>query len=155
MLFFENIAGLTLQSISGKIEHFAAVMALYPVLIDSLGDTGSIIGSRLTTYLAVGHAKTGKELVKEYGGEFLVVGATALVFYALLGFATSFWGTSPLLILVGGAVAIASIIPISIFAAVVTHSRGLNPDNFVNPVTSSIADTLMTLSLWLAASLLL
>ena len=103
----------------------------------------------------MGHAKTGKELVKEYGGEFLVVGATALVFYALLGFATSFWGTSPLLILVGGAVAIASIIPISIFAAVVTHSRGLNPDNFVNPVTSSIADTLMTLSLWLAASLLL
>jgi len=153
LLFFENVAGSALHSISGKIEKFASLMALYPVLIDSLGDIGSITGSRLTTLLAVGHAKNWRELLKACGGDLLIVSATAMLFYSLLGFTASSINTSLLLILIGCAIAVALIIPISIFTAVVTHRYKLNPDNFVNPIVSSMADGLMTLSLLLAAFL--
>ncbi len=151
LLFFESIAGSALHSISGRIEKFSALMTLYPVLIDSLGDIGSITGSRLTTLLAIGHVADWKELLKEYSGDLLIVSATAVFFYSLLDLITSIAGAPALIIVIGGGIAVVSIIPVSIFTAVVTHRYKLNPDNFVNPVVSSVADSIMSMSLLLAA----
>ena len=150
LLFFENVAGSALHSISDKIEKFTALMTLYPVLIDSLGDIGSVTGSRLTTLLAIGHVTDWKELLRNYSGDLLTVGATAVIFYSLLGFITSLTEAPAPIIIVGGGIAVVSIIPISIFTAVVTHRYRLNPDNFVNPIVSSVADSIMSVSLLLA-----
>ena len=49
---------------------------------------------------------------------------------------------------------IASIVGIALVSSIVTYRRGLNPDNFVNPIVSTVADTVATLTLYLAVTLL-
>jgi cation transporter-like permease len=47
------------------------------------------------------------------------------------------------------------IIVISFFTAIVTRKRGLDPDNFIIPIETSISDGLTTIGLLIALTLLL
>jgi cation transporter-like permease len=50
-------------------------------------------------------------------------------------------------------VAGAIIVIVSYTVAVLTYRKGLDPDNFVIPIESSLADSITTLSLFLVLSL--
>ena len=154
LLIFENVAGAFLHSVSSRLKDFSLIMTLYPVLIDSLGDMGSIIGSRLTTHIAIGHVSIGKELFTDYSGDLLAITLTAFIFYSTIGLMMIVCGNFFLIIIIASAIAIALMTPIALFTAIIMHNHGLDPDNFVNPVVSSMADSIMTLGLWLAAIIL-
>ena len=154
LLIFENVAGAFLHSVSSRLKDFSSIMTLYPVLIDSLGDMGSIIGSRLTTHIAIGHVSIGKELFTDYSGDLLAITLTAFIFYSTIGLMMIVCGNFFLIIMIASAIAIALMTPIALFTAIIMHNHGLDPDNFVNPVVSSMADSIMTLGLWLAAIIL-
>jgi cation transporter-like permease len=64
---------------------------------------------------------------------------------SLLGFAARMLTTN----VVAGAI----IVIVSYTVAVLTYRKGLDPDNFVIPIESSLADSITTLSLFLVLSL--
>lgn len=149
--------GVALTALRTTIERTPAALILYPALITSLGNIGSILGSMATTKLALGYVATMVEGVTKMGGELLAVEAAALLVHVLFGAAAAAVGAVSGVavdpwsaILLAVASNLISFVVISLFSLLVatqTFQRGLDPDNFVIPLVSSLADTVATLSL--------
>jgi cation transporter-like permease len=56
-------------------------------------------------------------------------------------------------VLATNAIAGAIIVIVSYMVAILTYRKGLDPDNFVIPIESSLADSITTMSLFLVLSL--
>ena len=150
-----NFTGGILSQFRYQIERFPYLLLLYPALIDSVGDEGSIISSVFTTKLSLGTAKpTLKELFDQDNkntifGTFL---AGSIVFL-LLSIIGSFSYYLPLHALVGTIIIVLLtnwilLIPITLIAfisGIATFRYGLNPDNYTIPIISSSSDFLATL----------
>ena len=156
--FIVNVTGSLLDRINGT-----RMVAVYPAIIATIGGVGSIIGSTATTKLALGLIKPSfsslKEHFNEIGGAWL---ASIVMFfvYALLSVLISGVNTlEELLVFTGqllttNVVAVAVMLFVAYAVAISTFRRGLNPDNFVIPVESSLADTVTTAAALLALALI-
>jgi len=154
---FGSVNGLFLSSMIQDIQRHPGVVVLYPALIDTLGDIGSILGSLTTTDLALGYIRSFGEEVRGALGPILQVEAVAAFMHAVFGVAAyllvrATFPAASLRFLVSVALVsnLSSFLVISVFALVVaflSFKRGLNPDNVVIPITSSISDTVSTLSI--------
>jgi mgtE-like transporter len=149
-----NVTGNLLGRISELIGRKKEIYVLYPALIDTIGDVGSIVGSTMTTKLALGTAdstfKSIKNNLPEIGGVLISSAAWFLLFSSaslylvhgrivlndLLVLAAIL---SSLNILAGPIMA-----TVSYSLAVVTFRNGLDPDNFVIPCESSLSDSVTT-----------
>lgn len=154
-----NITGSLLDKISGR-----DIYSVYPAIIATIGGVGSIIGSTATTKLALGLIKASfsslKEHINEIGGAWL---ASILMFliYAILS--TIITGPSNLgelllftsQLLMTNFFAVVTMLFVAYAVAIYTYRRGWNPDNFVIPIESSLADTVTTASILLALTLLI
>jgi mgtE-like transporter len=153
-----NVTGSLLDKISGT-----RMRAVYPAIIATIGGVGSIIGSTATTKLALGLIKPSfsslKEHINEIGGAWLASIVMFLV-YALLSVLISGVNTLNELVIFTGqllttnVLAVAIMILVAFAVAISTFRRGLNPDNFVIPVESSLADTVTTAAVLLAMALI-
>lgn len=153
-----NVTGSLLNRISGT-----RIVSVYPAMIATIGGVGSIIGSTATTKLALGLIKPSfsslKEHINEISGAWI---ASILMFfvYALLSLFISGASTlGELLVFTGqllttNVVAVAVMLFVAYAVAISTFRRGLNPDNFVIPVESSLADTVTTAAALLALALI-
>jgi len=151
-----NVTGTTLVRISEFIGSRKEVYTVYPALIDTVGDVGAVVGSTLTTKLALGSIKPNLSSMGQHAAEiagawmasiimFVIYSALSLTLQGRLDLFVRF--TSILLavnLLAAGAVAI-----ISYISAILTFRKSLDPDNFVIPIESSLADTLTSLSLYI------
>ena len=156
--FIVNVTGSLLDRINGT-----RMVAVYPAIIATIGGVGSIIGSTATTKLALGLIKPSfsslKEHINEVGGAWLASIVMFLI-YALLSVLISSVNTlEELLVFTGqllttNVVAIAVMLFVAYAVAISTFRRGLNPDNFVIPVESSLADTVTTAAALLALALI-
>jgi len=156
--FIVNVTGSLLDRINGT-----RMVAVYPAIIATIGGVGSIIGSTATTKLALGLIKPSfsslKEHINEVGGAWLASIVMFLV-YALLSVLISGVNTlEELLVFTGqllttNVVAVAVMLFVAYAVAISTFRRGLNPDNFVIPVESSLADTVTTTAALLALALI-
>jgi mgtE-like transporter len=147
-----NITGSLLNRIS-RITNGRNIYAVYPAIIATIGGVGAIIGSTATTKLALGLIKPSffsiKEHLNEIGGAWI---ASLLMFiiYVILSQAISgAKSTGDLLIFTGQLVitnvlAVAIMLLVAYTVAIYTFRRGWNPDNFVIPIESSLADTVTT-----------
>jgi len=154
---FGSLNGYFLSTMSSNLLRYPGVVVLYPALTNALGNIGSIIGSTKTTSLALGDVRSLKEEVRSALGQILQVESVALPMHAVFGLITygivaaSIPGAR-LPILVGGAL-ISNLMTfgfIALFALWIAHiafNRGLNPDNVVIPVITSLSDSVATLSL--------
>jgi mgtE-like transporter len=154
---FGSLNGYFLSTMSGNLLRYPGVVVLYPALTNALGNIGSIIGSTKTTSLALGDVRSLKEEVRSALGQILQVESVALPMHAVFGLVTygivaaSIPGAR-LPILVGGAL-ISNLMTfgfMALFALWIAHiafNRGLNPDNIVIPVITSLSDSVATLSL--------
>ena len=154
---FGSLNGYFLSTMSGNLLRYPGVVVLYPALTNALGNIGSIIGSTKTTSLALGDVRSLKEEVRSALGQILQVESVALPMHAVFGLVTygivaaSIPGAR-LPILVGGAL-ISNLMTfgfMALFALWIAHiafNRGLNPDNVVIPVITSLSDSAATLSL--------
>jgi len=153
-----NIAGSLLDKISGN-----AIYRVYPAIIATVGGVGSIIGSTATTKLALGLIKPTfsciKEHINEIAGSWL---ASVLMFvvYAVLSLVIS-GGTTlmelltfTLHLLTTNVISVCIMAVIAYTVAIYTFRRGWNPDNFVIPIESSLADTLTTAAIIIALALI-
>jgi mgtE-like transporter len=161
---FGTINGLLLASFRRDIEKHPSLLILYPALMNTLGNIGSIIGSIETTKMALGHVTSFGTVLKDTIRDLFSVEAAALLIHLLFGLATMVVGrltliaVDPFFVIKVALLSNAfSFLVISVFALIIatqTFKRGLDPDTFVIPLTTSVSDTVSTLSLMAILTLL-
>jgi len=161
--FIVNITGTTLGKISELIGERREVYTVYPALIDTMGDVGAVVGSTATTKLALGTLKSSLSSIKNHMTEILGAWTASLIMfctYSLLSLTINRLLTAPniirftALLLGSNLIAASFIIIVSYAVAILTYQKGLDPDNFVIPIESSLADSITTISLLLALTLI-
>ncbi len=158
--FIVNVTGSFLNKIREVVGSRPEVYVVYPALIDTVGDVGSITGSTATTKLFLGVMKSSFSSIRQHltqiGGAWI---ASMLMFflYSILPFAHGEVALGHMLkfsaqLLTTNILAVSAMVFIAFTVAILTYRRGLDPDNFVIPIESSLADSLTTVSLLAALS---
>ena len=157
--FIVNITGTVLNRIEGRKE----IYTVYPALIDTVGDVGSVVGSTATTKLALGLLKPSFSSLRDHSKQIFAAWAASLIMFLLFSalslsvnnmFSFSAFLNFTALLLTANLFAVAAIILISYAVAILTFQKGLDPDNFVIPIESSIADSITTIALLAALFLI-
>ena len=155
------MTGVFLSNAENRASHVVVpLLSIYPVLIDSIGDLGSIIGSRLTTAIALGYVSDISDMLLFSMMNFIQALSALFLAHVVI---------CPLpMIIIGNSVSISTIIItillmdtvssliifiMAFIITVITSKSGYDPDNFVNPIISTIADMVTTASLLLATVL--
>lgn len=158
------LGGVALASLREEIEKKPSILILYPALIDTLGDIGSILGTMETTKLALGYVTTLRETLKDTFADLVSVEAAAAVMHIIFGLAAfilgSVTGLTPDLLLLIKIALFSNLISflfisfLSLLVATQTFKHGLDPDNFVVPLVTSVSDLVATLALVAALAVL-
>ncbi len=160
--FIVNVTGSTLGKTSEVIGEKREVYTVYPAMIDTMGDVGAIVGSTATTKLALGSLQPSFSSIKSHATEISGTWLASSIMYSTYAFLSlAIQGQLSLYslfmftarVLATNAIAGAVIVVISYIVAVLTYRKGLDPDNFVIPIESSLADSITTMSLFLVLSL--
>jgi len=163
--FIVNVTGSFLARITEVIEVVGSkpgIYIVYPALIDTMGDVGSIVGSTATTKLALGTLKPSfasiRQHLNEIGGAW-VASLVMFMFYSIISCVTQ--GMSVLkflrfivLLFVTNILAALSMVFIAYAVGILTYIKGWDPDNFVIPIESSLADTITTIALLVALNVI-
>ncbi len=157
-----NVTGSLLGKISG-ITSWRKIYSVYPAIIATVGGVGSIIGSTATTKLALGLIKPSFSSIKQHINE--VCGAwlaSIIMFIVYVILSSVISGTTALVdllnftgqLLITNVLAVSVMILIAYAVAIYTFRRGWNPDNFVIPIESALADTMTTAAVIIALALI-
>lgn len=161
--FMVNITGTLLHGISNFVEERIEIYTVYPGLIGMIGNVGSVVGSTATTKLALGLLAPSFSSMKHHAKNIFSAWTASLIMFVVLAvlslsvhglFSLSSFYSLILVILVANVLAVAAIVFSSYAVSILTFKRGLDPDNFVIPVESSLADSVTSVAL-LAALLLI
>jgi mgtE-like transporter len=154
-----NVTGTFLLGIRNVVEDRVEIYTIYTALIGMIGNVGSVIGSTATTKLALGLLAPSFSSMKYHAKNifsawtasivmFIVLAVLSLSIHSLFSF-SSFYSLISVL-LVANVLAVAAIVVLSYAVSILTFKRGLDPDNFVIPVESSLADGVTSLALLVA-----
>ena len=157
--FMVNVTGTFLLGISNFMAERVEIWTIYTALIGMIGNVGSVIGSTATTKLALGllipsfssirnHAKTIFSAWSASILMFIILAVLSLLVQSTFSFSS--FSTLILIVLVANVLAVAVIAILTYSISILTFKRGLDPDNFVIPVESSLADSVTSLALFLA-----
>ncbi|MCF2137105.1 MAG: magnesium transporter [Candidatus Thorarchaeota archaeon] len=152
--FIVNATGTFLDQITHVVSTRPELYMVYPALIDTVGDVGSIVGSTTTTELTMGTLSPQLSgVIKQRMTATMAWAASIVMFvgYSILASVTFGLGMTRYvgfvtLLLSANVISVWLVMLFSFTLAIVTAKKGLNPDNFVIPIESSIADTITTLS---------
>ncbi len=160
-----NFAGGVLSKLKYQIERFPHILVIYPCLIDSVGDEGSIIASTITTKLSLGDIEPSFREVSRHESRTYILGtfsAGFIVFgvFAIIGSLTYAFSLievlrSIFMVILTNAFLMIPLTLISFGLALVTFKRGLNPDNFTIPIIASLSDFLTTITLFLIVNVIM
>jgi len=159
-----NITGTVLLGISKFITERKEIYTIYTALIGMIGNVGSVVGSTATTKLALGllapslssmrnHAKS---IFSAWGASiimFIILAVLSLSIHNLFSF--SFVYSLFSIVLIANVLAVAAIVVLTYSISILTFKRGLDPDNFVIPVESSLADSVTSIALFVALLLII
>ncbi|MBX5321935.1 MAG: magnesium transporter [Candidatus Bathyarchaeota archaeon] len=161
--FIVNVTGTVLNRISAIVEGRREVYSVYPALIDTVGDVGSVVGSTATTKLALGLLKPTFSSMRNHSKQIFAAWVASLIMFLLFSvlslsinnlLSISTFLVFTALLLTANLFAVSAIILISYAIAILTFQKGLDPDNFVIPIESSIADSITTIALLAALFLI-
>jgi len=158
--FIVNVTGSFLNRIRGFIGSRSEVYVVYPALIDTVGDVGSIVGSTATTKLFLGVMKPSFSSIKQHSIQIVSAWMASLVMFTLYSVLPFTFRIATLKylprfmvqLMATNMLAVSVMVVISFAVAILTYRRGWDPDNFVIPIESSLADSLTTISLLAALS---
>ena len=132
-------------------------------MIDTVGDVGSIIGSTATTKFALGLLAPSFGSLKSHSKRILTTWLASLFMFSLYAVialyteglltANAFLNFFSLLF-IANVIAVSMIILITFAVGYLTYKKGLDPDNFVIPIESSLADSITTGALLFALLIL-
>ena len=162
--FMVNITGTILKGISNLAAGRREIYTVYPAIIDMMGDVGLVVGSAATTKLALGILTPSFSSIKNHAKNIFSAWTASLMLFAVLGLLSlaingifSLQGISHLLLIlfISNIIAFVAIVLLSYAISILTFKRGLDPDNFVIPVGSSLADAITTIALFVALLLII
>ncbi len=148
-----NVTGSVLSRISTRISRRPEVYIAYPALINMMGDVGAIVGSTATTKLALGTLDSSLKSISNHKIQIAAVWTASIIVSVILAVISSIIRvpigslgamTFVFVILTTNLLSAFSLILIAFGVAVLTFHRGLDPDNFVIPIESSLADAVTT-----------
>jgi len=155
-----NFTGSLLEEISHSIGNRPEIYAVYPALIDTIGDVGSIVGSTATTRMALGSLSPSLSSMKKHLREISSAWSASVVMFGLFSVVSSslygFGGLKSLFfqLITVNLLTTPTIIVISLTVAILTRRKGWDPDNFLIPIETSLADGATTLSLLVAITII-
>ncbi len=148
-----TIGGLSLQTIESHLVTIIPFLILLPALNGMIGNYGAIISSRFTTGLYLGkitHRWWRSENLRDLFGDVIKIGIFSAIYISLLSLAiSSFKGfavTYPLIVktvlisMITALILVAGIFLLSVVAGFYIYSKKEDPNNFLIPITTSIAD---------------
>ncbi len=159
------VAGLILESFETQLFKFPSLLILVPALIGIGGNLGTIFGSRLSTgiHLGILEFKFTNPIFRNNVGAvtiasliiFLVLGFAGYAITNLLGIGTLPLASVIIISLSAGLILIASLIPTAILVAYISYRRGVDPDDTIIPIVTSIGDIIGLIALFAVIVLLL
>jgi mgtE-like transporter len=160
--FIVNVTGSFLARITEVVGSRSEIYIVYPALIDTIGAVGSIVGSTATTKLALGTLKSSFSSIKQHLNEIGGAWAASLVMFMLYSIISCVTQGMPVLkflrfmvlLFATNILAALSMIIIAYAIGVLTYRKGWDPDNFVIPIESSLADTITTVALLAALTVI-
>lgn len=158
MLLFSMVAGSTLEGSIDLLTSIPTIILAVPAFINLAGDLAGVFTARVTSALFVGLIDNRFRPYSVLMSNLLGVMLVALGGFSFLGFALALVNESLGIaalngsaiftaILVSGMITTVTMAVLGLWVAYTTFSRGLNPDNFTSPLTTSLGDALGTLLL--------
>jgi len=155
--FIVNLTGTVLKRISVIVEGRKEIYTVYPALIDMVGDVGSVVGSTATTKLALGLLKPSLHAMRNHATQIFSAWTASVIMFVLLsalslsinGLLNKFLSFTCFL-LTTNMIAVSAIVLVSYAISILTFQKGLDPDNFVIPIESSLADSMTSIALLVA-----
>ncbi|RLG51234.1 MAG: hypothetical protein DRN96_05820 [Thermoproteota archaeon] len=150
LVLLGNVTGRVLAELRSQIEAKPGILLVYPSVTGTLGGAGSILGSMASTALVLGYVPPTAAVVAYSLPELAAVELASLLAYSIYGsiaaLSSGCWSMLPAVLSVNlmGFPLIASA---SYLTAILTFRRGWDPDAYINPAVSSLADMVATLSL--------
>jgi mgtE-like transporter len=147
----ETIGGQLLNTQSEKLVLLPILLVCVPIINGIGGNLGCVLGARISSGLHVGYILPnfkGKELKQNVGVYFLLGIITYIIIsifiwigIPLLGIKTelSYMKFSSILLFAGGML-ICLVILLVISTAILSFKKGLDPDNTVIPLVTSVTD---------------
>lgn len=151
-----SVTGTVLDRISASITGKNEVYIVYPALMANIGGVGAVVGSTATTKLAIGLLAASFSDMRKHSREIFCSWSASGIMFILFSFLSlSIHGTLTqrlflrftLLLLITNVIAVTAIVVISYAVAILTFKKGLDPDNFVIPVESVLADGITSIAL--------
>ncbi len=158
-----NVTGSFLNKISARMRNGPEVYVVYPSLITTVGGVGAIIGSTATTKLALGLIKPSFSSIRQHLNEIAGSWIASMGMFTLYSMASALTSETTTLsnalkfafqLLTTNILAVSAMVLIAYAVAISTYRRGWDPDNFVIPIESSLADSITTIALLIALTLI-
>jgi mgtE-like transporter len=158
-----NITGHVLSAISEFVGQKPKIYVIYPAIINTMGNVGAIVGSTATTKLALGSLDSSLRSIRNHRIQIAAVWIASAVMFMIYALFSSLYLfpssvlealTFLFLLLATNFFAGAVMIFVSFSVAILTFKRGLDPDNFVIPLESSLADVITTVLLFVMLSII-
>ena len=155
-----GLTGIFLANIAENIGLWPGLCMIYPALMSTMGDVGSVVGSTATTKLFRGEMRAGPRALIDHAREIIATWAASALIFTAYGLISAPYlppegpGLISLMaaLMTTNLLAFWAIVLLSLSAGIATYRFGLNPDNFVIPIESSAADAITTLALLAALS---
>jgi len=150
---FGTTAGTVLNSTFSTILNNPSILTLVPLFSGESGDLVSILGARLSSGLHIGSIKASLKPTPETLRNFGIIITLALIIYPLIGLLAHLAATSMGIPSIGtekmvlistsaGLLLTPVMILIGFFLSIITYRKGLDPDNIVIPLSTSLTDPL-------------
>ena len=167
MLLFVSImvtlTGTIFKSISNFAQNRREIYTIYPALINMVSSVDSVVGSTANTKLALGLLTPSFSSIKNHAKNITTAWAASLLIFTILALISllvnsvftpsavvSFLGV----IWISNIIAVITIVFLSYGISIFTFKKGLNPENFVIPLETSLATTITSTALLIALLLL-
>ena len=154
-----TLTGTIFRGISNFAENRKEIYTIYPALINMVSNVGSVVGSTANTKLALGLLTPSfssiknhtKNITSAWAASFLMFTVLALISLAVNRvFSLSSVLNFMVIIWLSNIIAVIGIALLSYGVSILTFKRGLDPDNFVIPVETSLATIVTSTALLLA-----
>ena len=158
-----NVTGTVLLGISKFISERVEIYTIYTALIGMIGNVGSVVGSTATTKLALGLLEPSFSSMRNHAKNIFSAWTASIIMFIILAilslsvnslFSFSVFFSLISIVLVANLLAVAAIVILTYAISILTFKRGLDPDNFVIPVESSLADSVTSIALFVSLLLI-
>lgn len=148
-----TIGGLSLQSIEQRLFAIVPLLILLPAMNGMVGNYGTIVSSRFTTALYLGEISKKwwrSENMRDLFGDIIKVGVISAVYISVLASLAAYMKgfhltdvlvmKTVLLALICTLVLVTIVFLVSVTAGFYIYSRKEDPNNFLIPITTAVAD---------------